>query len=118
MLVKTLDTLRTLSASSPVSSSNNGAPSRAGDLDRHLVMDDGRSYEAYLRDGWEWNKAKFRVDNRKLEEVVETLVKDLQSTDNVHKAKLGAYNQAKGQLQQMMRKKTCVAIFVPAAPRG
>lgn len=73
--------------------------------ERHLVIDDGRAYEDYLLDGWQWNRAKYRVDNRPLPELVDALVKDMGSLDNSHKAKLGAYNATKSQLQSLQRKK-------------
>lgn len=113
VVIKILDTLRSLASSKPVGASSNGdaGPSsnkQSDSYEEHLVMDDGRPYEDYLENGWEWNKGKFRVESRKLDEIVDALVKDITGTDNVHKQKLGNYNQAKGQLQQLQRKKTCV----------
>jgi hypothetical protein len=40
-------------------------------------MDDGNTPDGYLYDGdgWNWNRAKFRVDGKKLEDLVDGLVK-------------------------------------------
>ena len=73
--------------------------------ERHLVIDDGRPYEDYLLGDWQWNRAKYRVDNRPLSELVDAFVKDMNSLDNSHKSKLGAYNATKSQLQSLQRKK-------------
>ncbi|WFD40146.1 Vacuolar ATP synthase subunit C [Malassezia japonica] len=71
-------------------------------LNEHLVLD-GESVEDYLMH-WQWNAGKYRAD-RALPELVETLNKEMQSIDNVMKQKLNTYNLAKGQLQQLERKK-------------
>lgn len=41
----------------------------------NLVMDDGRTMESYLLEGWEWNRAKYRAEGRPLEELVESFTK-------------------------------------------
>lgn len=70
-------------------------------------MEDGRSYESYLFKNWEWNRGKYnRVENRKLEELVDVLVKEVTLIDNSHKLKLASYNQAKAQASASLRKRT------------
>lgn len=71
-------------------------------LNEHLVLD-GESVEDYLMH-WRWNASKYRAD-RSLHELLETLTKEMTSIDNVMKQKLNNYNLAKGQLQQLERKK-------------
>ncbi|KAL4400533.1 Vacuolar ATP synthase subunit C [Malassezia pachydermatis] len=71
-------------------------------LDEHLTLD-GQTVEDYLM-SWQWNSGKYRTD-KSLNEIVEMLTKEMQSIDHVMKQKLAAYNAAKGQLQQLERKK-------------
>ncbi|KAG0142763.1 hypothetical protein CROQUDRAFT_662082 [Cronartium quercuum f. sp. fusiforme G11] len=114
-LLKILDTLQSLSASKPTSLIRN-TPSTSGSgsgstssraLDENLMMDDGRGYEDYLLKNWEWNRVKYnRVDSRKLEDLVESLTREVNAIDNSHKLKLATYNQAKAQLSAAQRKRT------------
>lgn len=72
-----------------------------------FMMEDGRSYESYLFTNWEWNRGKYnRVENRKLEDLVDSLTKEITSIDNSHKLKLASYNQAKAQASNSQRKRT------------
>ncbi|WFD28492.1 Vacuolar ATP synthase subunit C [Malassezia nana] len=71
-------------------------------LNEHLTID-GQSVEDYLL-SWHWNSGKYRAD-KSLNEIVERLTREMQSIDHVMKQKLAAYNAAKGQLQQLERKK-------------
>lgn len=81
-------------------------------LNEHLTID-GQSVEDYLL-SWHWNSGKYRAD-KSLNEIVERLTREMQSIDHVMKQKLAAYNAAKGQLQQLERKKQYVCMLTPAA---
>ncbi|KAG8896254.1 Vacuolar ATP synthase subunit C, partial [Tulasnella sp. 403] len=89
---KIVDTLRNLL---------NNDPARLG---QHTLVDE-RTVDEYLLGGWKWNTGKYPVA-RGLRELVDGLVKEMNSIDAVTKAKLNAYNLAKGSLVQMQRKKT------------
>ena len=41
-------------------------------LTGNLVLDDGRPFESYVLDGWEWNRAKFRTEGRPLNDLVDS----------------------------------------------
>ncbi|TKY90252.1 hypothetical protein EX895_000250 [Sporisorium graminicola] len=71
-------------------------------LSQHVLVNE-QSLDDYML-GWAWNTGKYRAD-RGLRETVESLGKELSSIDNVMKQKLANYNAAKGQLQQLQRKK-------------
>ncbi|SHO79857.1 Similar to S.cerevisiae protein VMA5 (Subunit C of the V1 peripheral membrane domain of V-ATPase) [Malassezia sympodialis ATCC 42132] len=71
-------------------------------LNEHLLID-GQSVEDYLL-SWHWHNGKYRAD-KSLNEIVERLTREMQSIDHVMKQKLNTYNAAKGQLQQLERKK-------------
>lgn len=73
-------------------------------LDQHLLVQE-QSIDDYILGGWSWNGAKYRVE-QDLSDVVATLDREVQSIDGVMKQKLQNYNIAKGQLQQLQRKKT------------
>ncbi|KAB5593008.1 Vacuolar H+-ATPase V1 sector subunit C [Ceratobasidium theobromae] len=73
-------------------------------LAQHILVDE-KSCDEYLLDGWKWNSGKYNP-GRSLREIVDGLVKEMTSLDNVMKAKLTSYNLAKGALTQMQRKKT------------
>jgi len=75
-------------------------------LQRNLILDDGRPFEFYVLDGWQWNRAKFQTEGRSLPDLVESFAKDMSALDTIHKQKLGNYNLAKGQLQAINRKQT------------
>ncbi|GJN90369.1 hypothetical protein Rhopal_003380-T1 [Rhodotorula paludigena] len=125
-LQKTVDTIRSLtsptaapsSAAASSSSSSSSAPraeDRSSPLSHHLVLDDGRPYLSYLypeeesgadESGWEWNRAKYRVDGRSLADVVDALLKEVASIENAQRNKTQAYQVVKGQLTQALRKKT------------
>lgn len=91
VVAKIVDTLRNLL--------NNDAEA----LSQHIQVNE-QSIDDYLL-GWSWNAQRYRVD-RSLRDTVETLNKEMTSIDNVMKTKLNAYNLAKGQLQQLQRKRT------------
>lgn len=107
-LIKIIDTLKSLSASKPASLLRNQASASNGsELEAHLIMDDGRTYEDYVLKDWEWNRVKYnRAESRKLEDLVDGLLKEINSIDNSHKLKLSAYNQAKAQFTAAQRKRT------------
>lgn len=88
---KIIDTLRNLL--------NNDAEA----LSQHVQVNE-QSIDEYLL-GWSWNGQRYRTD-RSLREIVESLSKEMISIDNVMKSKLNSYNLAKGQLQQLQRKRT------------
>ncbi|KAK4693267.1 V-type H+-transporting ATPase subunit C, partial [Phenoliferia sp. Uapishka_3] len=107
-LSKLIDTIRSLT-SGP---SPDGQSDRSSPLSAHLVIDDGRPYFDYLfpeggeGKGWQWNLAKYRVESRSLQEVVEGLVKETASIENAQRNKSQGYALVKGQLVTALRKKT------------
>ena len=72
-------------------------------LAQHVLVNE-QNLDDYML-SWSWNTGKYRAD-RSLGEIVDALGKELASIDNVMKQKLNNYNLAKGQLQQLQRKKT------------
>jgi len=126
---KTVEQIRSLTSSNSSSSSNStssssnttqiGDSSRNSPLSSHLVLDDGRPYLSYVfpegseqgqtEESWTWDKSKFRTESRSLNEVVEGIVKEVQSIENSQRNKNQQYAQVKGQLTQALRKKTYVA---------
>jgi len=64
---------------------------------------DGMSVEDYIM-SWKWNSGKYRVE-KSLNDLIELFTKEMQTIDHIMKQKLTAYNTAKGQLQQLERKK-------------
>lgn len=127
---KTVDTIRSLtsanaapsaaagaSSSSSSSSSSRPVDDRSSPLSQHLVLDDGRPYLSYLisedgagsggaHDQWQWNRAKYRVDGRSLDDIVEALVKEVASIENAQRNKSQQYAVVKGQVTTALRKKT------------
>jgi V-type H+-transporting ATPase subunit C len=87
---------------------------RSSPLSQHLVIDDGRPYLEYIfppggsKDGgaWEWNRSKYRTDNRSLSEVCDALFKEVSSIENAQRNKSSQYGIVKGQLTAAQRKKT------------
>ncbi|SNX87691.1 probable VMA5 - H+-ATPase V1 domain 42 KD subunit, vacuolar [Melanopsichium pennsylvanicum] len=90
IVAKIIDTLRALL--------NNDETALA----QHVLVNE-QTLDDYML-SWSWNTGKYRAD-RGLTDTVEMLGKELNSIDNVMKQKLGNYNAAKGQLQQLQRKK-------------
>ncbi|KAG8709586.1 Vacuolar ATP synthase subunit C [Ceratobasidium sp. 395] len=89
---KIVDTLRNLL---------NNDPTR---LAQHTLVEE-KTCDDYLLEAWRWNSGKYGLQ-RSLREIVDGLVKEMNSLDNVMKSKLSNYNLAKGSLTQMQRKKT------------
>ncbi|KAL2259700.1 hypothetical protein VTK26DRAFT_6524 [Humicola hyalothermophila] len=77
-----------------------------GDEDKaaQQMMVNDKPTEHYLR-SFQWNKVRYRAD-RPLGELIETLQKELQNTDNDVKAKFGQYNGVKTTLAALQRKQT------------
>ncbi|KDN52250.1 ATPase, V1 complex, subunit C [Tilletiaria anomala UBC 951] len=73
-------------------------------LRQHVLVNEA-SVGQYVLGNWSWNAGKYRVGERALSDVVDSLVKEMNSIDNVMKQKLNAYNMAKSQLQALQRKK-------------
>lgn len=73
-------------------------------LAQHTLVKEG-SVDDYVLGGWSWNGGKYRVE-QDLPDLVASLEREVQSIDGVMKQKLQNYNVAKGQLQQLQRKKT------------
>lgn len=73
-------------------------------LAQHVLVND-RPVDAYLLSGWAWNTSRYSPQ-KSAKETVDTLTREMTSIDGVMKAKLNAYNIAKGSLVQMQRKKT------------
>ncbi|KAI0067873.1 ATPase V1 complex subunit C [Artomyces pyxidatus] len=92
VVAKIVDTLRNLL---------NNDPSK---LSQHILVNE-ESVDEYLLGGWHWNEGRYGVQ-RGLREMVDVLIKEMTSIDNVMKAKLNNYNLAKGALVQLQRKKT------------
>lgn len=125
-LQKTVDTIRSLTAepTGPTATIPH-AENRASPLTQHLVLDDGRPYLSYLLpdedsgsttesdDKWEWNRSKYRTEDRSLGDVVDALVKETASIENAQRNKTQQYQLVKGQLTNALRKKTCVLRTVP-----
>ncbi|MBW0481415.1 hypothetical protein O181_021130 [Austropuccinia psidii MF-1] len=108
-LHKIVETIKTLVASKPAAFINKKTHAGVNGIEpqSELLMDDGRPYESYLIKNWEWNRGKYnRVENRSLEDLVEALVKEINSIDTSHKLKLTSYNQAKSQTNALLRKRT------------
>ncbi|KAI0786026.1 ATPase V1 complex subunit C [Abortiporus biennis] len=91
-VAKTVDTLRNLL---------NNDPSK---LAQHILVNEN-PVDDYLLKGWKWNDSRYGTQ-RGLREMMDVLIKEMTSIDNVMKSKLNTYNLAKGQLVQMQRKKT------------
>lgn len=118
-LQKTVDTIRSLTAeaSGPTATIPH-AENRVSPLTQHLVLDDGRPYLSYLLpdedpqqqsesdQSWEWNRGKYRTDDRALGEIVDALVKEVASIENAQRNKTQQYQIVKGQLTNALRKKT------------
>lgn len=90
IVAKIVDTLRNLL--------NNDAEA----LGQHIQVNE-QSIDDYLL-SWTWNGQRYRTD-RSIREIVDTLTKEITSIDNVMKNKLNSYNMAKGQLQQIQRRR-------------
>ncbi|KAM5538237.1 hypothetical protein V8D89_008124 [Ganoderma adspersum] len=91
-VAKTVDTLRNLL---------NNDPSK---LSQHILVNE-QPVDSYLLRGWSWNEGRYGTQ-RSLREMIDVLIKEMTSIDNVMKSKLNNYNLAKGSLTQMQRKKT------------
>ena len=76
------------------------------------MIDDGRPYLDYVFPAdangkqWEWNRSKYRTADRALGDVVEGLMKEVQSIENAQRNKGSAYALVKGQMTSIQRKKT------------
>ncbi|KAK7694419.1 hypothetical protein QCA50_001605 [Cerrena zonata] len=91
-VAKIVDTLRNLL--------NNDASK----LSQHILVNEQPVDEYLLRD-WRWNESRYGIQ-RGLREMLDVLIKEMTSIDNVMKNKLNSYNLAKGALVQLQRKKT------------
>ncbi|KIP11477.1 hypothetical protein PHLGIDRAFT_83577 [Phlebiopsis gigantea 11061_1 CR5-6] len=91
-VAKTVDTLRNLLNHDPAK------------LAQHVLVNE-RPVDDYLLRGWQWNEGRYGVQ-RSLRDMLDVLIKEMTSIDNVMKSKLQNYNLAKGSLTQMQRKKT------------
>ncbi|GBB90986.1 hypothetical protein RclHR1_18070001 [Rhizophagus clarus] len=77
-----------------------------GDLDQvaaNLIVND-KSVEQFLKT-FQWDTMKFRAE-KSLQEIAQTLNKEVTSIDNIMKTKSAHYNQIKGNLQALERKQT------------
>ncbi|RDB28518.1 V-type proton ATPase subunit C 1 [Hypsizygus marmoreus] len=90
-VARTVDTLRSLL---------NNDPSK---LAQHILVDEN-NVDDYLLRGWRWNEGRYGAQ-KGLQEIVDSLGKEMTSIDNAMKAKLNNYNLVKGSLTQMQRKK-------------
>ncbi|GJE85935.1 ATPase V1 complex subunit C [Phanerochaete sordida] len=91
-VAKTVDTLRNLLNNDPAK------------LAQHVLVNE-KPVDNYLLNDWRWNEGRYGTQ-KSLREMLDVLMKEMTSIDNVMKAKLQSYNLAKGSLQQMQRKKT------------
>ncbi|KAI3613313.1 hypothetical protein CBS9595_004146 [Malassezia furfur] len=71
-------------------------------MNEHMVVED-EGVDDYLLH-WHWNASKYRAD-RPLPDLIEAFTREMQTVDNIMKQKINNYNLAKGQLQQLERKK-------------
>lgn len=81
-------------------------------MNEHMVVED-EGVDDYLLH-WHWNASKYRAD-RALPDLIEAFTREMQTVDNIMKQKINNYNLAKGQLQQLERKKQYVSSSHPAA---
>ena len=112
MLFRSVDAIRSLTSGPDPT----GTVDRASPLASHLVIDDGRPYLDYLFPApgaprWEWSLAKYRVESRPLNELVDGLVKEVASIENAQRNKAQQYALVKGQLTTALRKKTYDSVF-------
>ncbi|KAK4050281.1 Vacuolar ATP synthase subunit C [Microbotryomycetes sp. JL201] len=111
-LTKTVDQIKSLTSSDNSNNTNSTSSSRSSDLARHLVLDDGRPYLDYVLpptpndQPWQWNRSKYRTESKSLQEIVDTLMKEVGSVENAQRNKGSQYALVKGQLQTAQRKKT------------
>lgn len=73
-------------------------------LHEQKVVND-RPVENYLQ-SFQWNKVKYRTDNKPISDLVDTLQKELAAVDNDVKAKFNQYNQTKTALATLSRSQT------------
>ncbi|KAG2023740.1 V-ATPase subunit C family protein [Coprinopsis cinerea AmutBmut pab1-1] len=91
-VAKAVDTLRNLLNNDPAKLAQN-------------VLVDERPVDSYIMSEWRWNESRYPVQ-RSLRELVDGLTEEMTSIDNALKNKVTNYNQVKGSLTQMQRKKT------------
>lgn len=85
-----------------------GLPSsenRTSSLDKHLVAEDGRPYDEFL-ESWEWDSARYRYDDKRLDELVDALIKDAQDIDNAQRNVGQKYGAIKGAVTAAARKRS------------
>ena len=113
---KLLDTIKNLASGSSGSSAQEGR--NGGPADEDEIKNKLESYArvndlpptSYLiphsgsEQGWTWDAARWGDDN-KVTDVVDALVKEMNSIDSIQKQKSQGYNLAKGSLAGMQRKK-------------
>lgn len=111
VVAKLLDTIKSLAAGSAQSQSQ--SPSSSTDdkdkLESYARINDLPPTQYLIphsgaREGWTWDAARWGQDG-KVTDVVEALVKEMNSIDSIQKQKVQGYNLAKGSLAGMQRKK-------------
>nr|VWO95113.1 N/A [Ganoderma boninense] len=80
-VAKTVDTLRNLLNNDPAK------------LSQHILVNE-QPVDSYVLRGWSWNEGRYGTQ-RSLREMIDVLVKEMTSIDNVMKSKLNNYNLAK-----------------------
>ena len=88
-------------------------PADGPQLRSSLLVNDATP-EAYIK-SFQWNIMKYRTD-RTVTEIAETLVTEVQQIDNLLKARLATYNQAKAAVTAVERKSTGSLLTKDLAP--
>jgi V-type H+-transporting ATPase subunit C len=113
VVAKLLDTIKSLAAGSAqsqsASSSTNDNNADKDKLESYARINDLPPTQYLIphsgaRQGWTWDAARWGQDG-KVTDVVEALVKEMNSIDSIQKQKVQGYNLAKGSLAGMQRKK-------------
>lgn len=111
VVAKLLDTIKSLATGSAQSqsSSTNDSDKDKDKLESYARINDLPPTQYLIphsgaRQGWTWDAARWGQDG-KVTDVVEALVKEMNSIDSIQKQKTQGYNLAKGSLAGMQRKK-------------
>ena len=114
VVAKLLDTIKSLAAGSAQSqsTSTNDSDKDKDKLESYARINDLPPTQYLIphsgaREGWTWDAARWGQDG-KVTDVVEALVKEMNSIDSIQKQKVQGYNLAKGSLAGMQRKKMSV----------
>ncbi|KAG7529029.1 hypothetical protein FFLO_05822 [Filobasidium floriforme] len=111
VVAKLLDTIKSLAAAASQSASQSQSQSQSDQdkLESYARINDLPPTQYLIphsgaRQGWTWDAARWGQDGKVID-VVEALVKEMNSIDSIQKQKVQGYNLAKGSLAGMQRKK-------------